>query len=195
MVHNSLYSFGSAQSFTTHFNDNHSLRVLHEINRIEVTYLNDQRTPCQPIRRKLDMNTCIQKYIETKIKCQLPWHSDQTTLSKCIEAEQYREFLTSYEEIAGLSGFSMAQRTGCYPSCKINKFSVTVIDHVKGQNAWYFAGYFFYPGGQYKKKLYHLTYDFTSYIADAGGLVGLFLGFSMLSIYDKLRNAWKNKRI
>ena len=46
-----------------------------------------------------------------------------------------------------------------------------------------------------KKKLYHITYDYTSYIADVGGLIGLFLGFSMLSIYDGLKNALKNKKL
>ena len=193
LVHNSMYTFGSVQTFTSNIVNTVSITLLHEINRKEVTYFNDPRTPCQDKPRDVDMNTCIQHYIETKIKCQLPWHTDNTRLSKCIDTNQYQEFLKSYEEIASLSGFSIAQKTGCYPSCKINEFSVIIKDRVLGQEAYAFGGYFFYPGGQYKKKLYHLTYDFTSYIADAGGLIGLFLGFSMLSIYDGLKNAWKNK--
>ena len=116
-------------------------------------------------------------------------------LSKCTESTQYRDFLKYYEEIASLSGFSIAQKTGCHPSCRINEISVVVKDQVISQEPWAFSGYFYYPGGQYKKKLYHITYDYTSYIADVGGLIGLFLGFSMLSIYDGLKNALKNKKL
>ena len=57
------------------------------------------------------------------------------------------------------------------------------------------SGYFYYPGGRYKQKVYHYAYDFTSYIADVGGLVGLFCGHSMLSFYDGLKNVWKNKKM
>ena len=188
-----MYTFGSAQTYRANIVETYALTLVHEINRKEVTYLNDPRTPCQPKPRDVEMNKCIQHYIETLIKCQLPWHTDKTILPKCRETGQYRDFLTSYEEIASLSGFSIAQKTGCHPSCKINEFSAIIKDQVEGYDPWAFAGYFFYPGGQYKKKLYHLTYDFTSYIADAGGLIGLFLGFSMLSIYDGLKNAWKSK--
>ena len=195
-VHNSMYTFGSDQTFTTLIDETTTITVIHEINRKEVTYLNDPRTPCQPKPRDVDMNICIQRYIENKIECQLPWHTDKTTLPKCIETGKYQDFLTSYEEIASLTGFSIAKTTGCLPSCKLNEFSVIVKDRVISLDEWQkFIGYFFYPGGQYTKKLYSLTYDFTSYIADAGGLIGLFLGYSMLSIYDGLKNAWKNKKI
>ena len=196
LVHNSMYNFGSAQSYTTLFDTTSSITTVHEINRIEATYLNDPRAPCQSKPREKDMNTCIQQYIESKIGCQLPWHTENSILPKCIETGQYREFLETYEEIASLSGLSIAKMTGCLPSCKRNEFTLNIINRIllPDQEPGY-NGFFYYPGGRYKKKLYHLTYDFTSYIADAGGLVGLFLGYSMLSFYDGMRNAWKNKRI
>ena len=58
-----------------------------------------------------------------------------------------------------------------------------------------FRGHFFYPGGRYAEKVYNHKYDFTSYIADVGGLVGLFLGYSMLSFYDGMKSLWKNKKM
>ena len=198
LVHNSMYNFGSAQSYTTLIDNTTYIRTVHEINRKEATYLNDPRTPCQSKPREKDMNTCIQQYIENNIGCQLPWHPANTILPKCIENRQYRDFLAAYEEIASLSGFSIAKMTGCLPSCKRNEFSLNIINRILAtvpEDELRYNGYFYYPGGRYKKRLYHLTYDFTSYIADAGGLVGLFLGYSILSFYDGLKNAWKNKRI
>ena len=192
MVHNSLYNFGSSLSYLT-TSDNSSYVQLHEISKIEVSYLNDTRTPCQSKTREENMNNCIQHYIENRMGCQLPWHVDKTTLPKCIESGQYQSFLRSYDEIAGLSGYSISKKTGCLPSCKRNEFTVNVRNPIVIPNGLrQYSGYFYYPGGRYKQKVYHYTYDFTSYIADVGGLMGLFLGYSMLSFYDGLKNAWKN---
>ena len=144
-------------------------------------------------RREEDMNDCIQHYIENEIGCQLPWYRIKTNLKKCTEKIQYQSFLDSYDKIARLSGFSISEKTGCLPSCKINEFTIHVRDatEIEGSQDSKFGGQFYYPGGRYIKKVYHYNYDFSSYIADVGGLVGLFLGWSMLSFYDGLKSAWK----
>ena len=192
-AHNSIYNFGNYLTYTS-LPDNNNYLKIHEVKRKEVTYLNDPRTPCQPKPRDKNMDVCIQQYIENQIGCQLPWHTNKTTLPKCTETGQYQDFLDSYDEIASLTGFSIAEKTGCLPSCKINEFTMTIQDQVfiPIQGAEY-TGFFYYPGGQYWQKVYHYNYDFISYIADVGGLVGLFLGYSMLGFYDGLKNVWKNK--
>ena len=197
MVHNSLYNFGSALSYNANLGDNNSLVITyHEISRRHVIYINDPKTPCQSKIREIDMNICIQDYIENKIGCQLPWHKNMVDLPKCNETEQYQAFLTSYEEIAGHSGFFIAKKTGCLPSCTINEFTVNIKDRkFKIGELAMFGGYFFYPAGRYIQRVYEYTYDLTSYIADVGGLVGLFLGYSILGFYDGLKNVWKNKKL
>ena len=200
MIHNSLYNFGNDLSYTSIHNNNTLIKA-HEIRRREVTYLNDPRTPCQPKPRNEDMNNCVQRYIENEIGCQLPWNRNMTTLPKCTEREQYKHFLEKYDEIASLGGFSISKTTGCLPSCTINEFSLKVKSSMSISNesnsyiGSMYAGLFYYPGGRYIQKVYYYQYDFTSYIADVGGLVGLFLGYSMLSFYDGLKYVWKNKRI
>ena len=196
LVHNSLYNFGGAQSYTTLIDESTAIIVVHEINRKEVTYLSDPRTPCQSKPREEDMNTCIQNHIENKMRCQLPWHAEKTTLPKCTESGQYGDFLGSYEEIASLDEFAIARMTCCLPSCKISEFTLNIINRIAvnvSEGEVKYNGYFYYPGSRYTQKVYHYTYDFTSYIADAGGLVGLFLGYSMLSIYDMIKNTWKKR--
>ena len=192
MVHNSLYNFGNSFSYLTQPGNGTYVQI-HEISKIEVSYLNDTRTPCQSKPREENMNNCIQHYIENQMGCQLPWHTGKTSFPKCIEPQQYQSFLQSYDEIAGLSGYSISKKTGCLPSCKRNEFTMNVRTSIAKPNGEpFYGGYFYYSGGRYKQKVYHYTYDFTSYIADVGGLVGLFLGYSMLSFYDGLKNAWKN---
>ena len=192
MVHNSLYNFGSALSYTVI--DNNTWKTVHEINGKEVSYLNDPRTPCQSKPRGEEMNTCIQHYIENMMGCQLPWHNDMTNMPKCTDNARYQAFLGAYDEIVSLDGFSIAKKTGCLPSCIRNEFTMNVLSRMSypDEGAQY-NSYFYYPGGRYHQKVFYYTYDFTSYIADIGGLVGLFLGFSMLSIYDEIKRAWKNE--
>ena len=124
------------------------------------------------------MDDCIRSYIEDKIRCQLPWGTDKKTWPKCTENHQYQDFLNSHDEIASLSGFSIAKRTGCLPSCNINEYTMTsfpgiISDGILGDTEPHYMGVFYYPGGRYWEKIYHYNYDFTSYIADVGGLVGL----------------------
>ena len=195
LVHNSMYNFGNVPSYTT-LNINQSVVTVHEIQRTEVSYLDESRTPCQSKPRDEEMNHCIQHFIEKEIGCQLPWYLENTTLPKCTQAKQYRDFLSYYDKIASLNGFSIARKTECLPSCKINEFSMEVKNRiVMPDGGSTYNGYFYYPSGRYKQKVYYYTYDFTSYIADIGGLVGLFLGFSMLSIYDGLKTTLKNKML
>ena len=42
----------------------------------------------------------------------------------------------------------------------------------------------YFPGGNYEVTNEYYTYDENSFIADVGGYLGLFLGFSLLSFFD-----------
>ena len=197
-VHNSPYNFGSTQTYTTMFtlSGNKTRKTIHEIHRQEVNYLNDSKTPCQFVLREEDMNTCIQHHIEKEMRCELSWHSGMGALPKCASSDQYKHFIRAYDKIVSLSPTSISKETGCLPSCKRNEYKVKVINRGDYPNEYghtMFMGYFYIPSGRYIKKDYYYTYGFDSYIADVGGLIGLFLGHSLLSIYDFLKQGWKNK--
>jgi hypothetical protein len=40
---------------------------------------------------------------------------------------------------------------------------------------------------RYQKKTHYYTYDWSSFIADVGGFLGLFMGHSILSFYDTVK--------
>ena len=187
-INNGHYKYGNAYSYTSLLGSNKSRMGLFEIQKKVVTYLNDERTPCQSKLREEEINTCIHHHIENKIGCQLPWHNKNTTLPRCIKFEQYEEFLNSYDQISNLNVASISKVTGCLPSCKRNEFKLKVVSQmdmpsIEGQ-IHFFGGIFFYPSGAYKEKSYYHTYEFSDYIADVGGYMGLLLGFSLLSFYD-----------
>lgn len=185
-IHGALYKYGSAYTYTM-INANTSLMTVHEVQKKDVTYLNDDRTPCQQKPRTEEISTCIQHYIENKMRCQLPWHNQNTTFPQCIKSDQYVEFLNTYLGISSQNEAWIAKVTGCLPSCRRNEFEVKVVNRIEmppENGKCYYSGMFYYPSGSYKEKTYYYTYEFSDYIADIGGYMGLLLGYSLISFYD-----------
>ena len=187
-IHGALYKYGSANSYTVHHNVKSSLMTVHEVQKKEVTYLNDERTPCQSKPRSEEISTCIQHYIENTMRCRLPWHSNQSkTLPQCKKLDQYEDFLNNYLWISNQKEASIAKVTGCLPSCKRNEFDVKVVNRIKmpsEDGKLYYSALFYYPSGSYTEKSYYYTYEFSDYLADIGGYMGLLLGYSLISFYD-----------
>ena len=188
-IHKALDRYGSAYSFTK-LSPNDSLSIGYEIRKKDVTYLNDPKTPCQSELRTEEMNTCIQRYVENEIECQLPWSNGSSTLPRCVESDQYEKFLKTYSSIAHLNEASISSVTGCLPSCRRNEFEMKIITRVEveAEKNHFFKGLFWYPSGSYTEKLYYYTYTFSDYFADIGGYMGLLLGYSLLNFYDMFKN-------
>ena len=156
----------------------------------DVTYLNDERTPCQSEARIEEMNTCIQSHIENNMRCQLPWHNKSTEMQRCTEPEHYYEFIKSYITITRKKEATIAKMTGCLPPCRRREFEMKLINHrtvplVDGRRQ--ISGYFYYPTRRYIEKSHFYIYTLGDLIAEMGGFMGLFLGYSALSCYDAFK--------
>ena len=192
-IHNAKYKFGSAYSFIMKGEESSKV-TLYEIEKKDVTYLSDERSPCQSEPRAEEISTCIQHHIENRLGCQLPWYDKSKNLPRCKESNQYKEFLKSYNWHASLDDASIAKFTGCLPSCRRNEFKMKVFQEfsvppIHGQT--YFACMFFYPSGAYIEKSYYYTYDFGDYVGDVGGYMGLLLGCSLLGFYDWFKRIYR----
>ena len=51
---------------------------------------------------------------------------------------------------------------------------------------------FYFPSTMYDERKQYLIYDKTHFIADFGGYLGLLLGSSLLSVYDKVKRWLKS---
>ena len=194
MVHNSPGSFGSAYSYTDiSSSKNVTVIVIHEISKKVVSYLNDEKTPCQQMPRTVELNTCIQDHIQNDIGCTLPWSNHSSEYPECTASGQYNRFLQTYQEIARLTERSIAERTGCRPSCQRNEFTANIVNRAErpSKPAGFFTCNFFYASGRYVEKTYYYVYDWVHLLADVGGYMGLLLGFSLLSMYDGIMSLCK----
>ena len=185
----SLYSYGSDYAMIT-LPGNVSVIDAFEIQKKDVTYLNDKRTPCQSESRTEEMNTCIQHYIEDAMGCQLPWHNESTALPRCKEPKNYNEFIRMFNDITRKQEAKIGEITGCRSSCRRREFEVKLINRmtvplVDGQRQ--ISGYFYYPTGRYIEKYHFYSYTIGDFFADVGGYMGLLLGYSALSCYDAFK--------
>ena len=189
----SLYSYGSDYAMTS-LPGNVSVLSPFEIQKKDVTYINNERTPCQSEPRTEEMNTCIQRYIEDAMGCQLPWNNESTTLPSCKEPKHYNAFLKMHNDVTRKKEAKIAEITGCLPSCRRNEYAMKLINRitlplVDGQRQM--SGLFFYPTGRYIETSYYYAYTVGDFFADVGGYMGLFLGYSALSCYDALKYVCK----
>ncbi len=124
-----------------------------------------------------------------------------STLPACTTSEQYKEYLGQFSEIVKLSENSISTRTGCLPNCARSEFRARVAsswhtvapnDTVSGKKV--ITKIFNHPSGRYRERTYYYTYEWTSFVADVGGYLGLLLGHSVLSFYDIAKGYYSSFR-
>ena len=99
-----------------------------------------------------------------------------------------------------MSEASIAAETGCRAICERREFKSTLVyDRTvpTDTNSAELELRFFFANGRYQVRKEYYTYTADDLIADAGGLLGLFLGHSILSSFDFVYNTFmypaKNK--
>ena len=96
-------------------------------------------------------------------------------------------FENLYEDLALMELASVVASTGCDIPCNYNQYKFLNID-LKPDEAWPVDGqiqYGFWAVTKFTKiEQEILLYPFTSLLAEFGGALGLFLGFSIMTIWD-----------
>ena len=72
--------------------------------------------------------------------------------------------------------------TGCMPGCSKSHFDLVTLEKHR-TNKTKLIVHLMYNRGEFDQTEEFYIYDYTSFIADVGGYLGLLLGYSLLSIY------------
>ena len=101
-----------------------------------------------------------------------------------------------------MSEASIAAETGCRAICERREFKSTLVyDRTvpTDTNSTELELRFFFANGRYQVRKEYYTYTADDLIADGGGLLGLFLGHSILStfnfVYNTFMHPTKKKRV
>ena len=147
--------------------------------------LNLDRRPCEE-DPSYSFTVCIKEKLSKKLGCRLPWDKwSQQERAVCTSEDQFNQFESSYGELANADIDRIVQVTGCKEPCNFKEYkfvdSSPAVWSKRGCVAFWAAS----QKTQREEEV--LLYPFTSLIAEFGGSLGLFLGFSFLSIWQELR--------
>ena len=149
--------------------------------------LNLGRRPCEE-DPTYSFITCTKEKLSQKIGCRLPWDrwskQDRKVCNSENEFKQYEDiyiqlYLVEFDEIEDI--------VGCTKPCSYNEFKFVYTSpealpsHAKNLVA---------IGAASRKTFIEkevLHYPLTSFIAEFGGALGLFLGFSFMTIWQEIR--------
>ena len=141
----------------------------------------------------LRFTQCINDFMTEELNCTVPWITNTSfsrlkTCSGKAKLEEYRRF---YRDISTNITTTKIEKMGCFlPNCRRvsskNGYFDTFL-HENGTLLW-----FGLPSNTYTiRRQEILLADFSTFVADCGSYLGLFLGASVLSITDILGSCAK----
>ena len=127
---------------------------------------------------------CIKTSVSGMAGCRLPWDRwTHASIPLCSTREQMEVFEEEYEKIDTWEQESIIQYTGCYPPCSYTEYTLASQPQRYGDR----------PGirvllssSKVKKRTEDFIYPLISFVAEFGGSLGLFLGFSFIMIWDAM---------
>ncbi|XP_045472093.1 pickpocket protein 28-like isoform X2 [Harmonia axyridis] len=144
---------------------------------------------------------CLSNHTKTKCGCIpyfLPKARDVQTCSK--KQANCQDEAKNMVEVASEKGHAIAMLCHCLPGChevtylKTGSYSNLKIEYYKNESEEVEEDYrkntavahFFFEKSKFSKQVKSVVFDFTDLVSNSGGLLGLFVGFSLLSLIEFL---------
>ena len=152
-----------------------------------VTERRNINRPSNPCVEELDYDfmACVTDSVVAKIGCRYPWDQNSgdtfpicTTLEKILELEEL--FFT----IGKMERKDVISATGCQVPCRFREYKI-LNDLMKGVTSRFGIGMVFHST-EITLEEEDYVYPLVSFVAEFGGALGMFLGFSFLMVWDLL---------
>jgi hypothetical protein len=145
---------------------------------------------CNSSKELVGAKQCTDMYIEKHLGCSLPWQKQNYYAHPtCNETWQYEKLYNLKQESAYMDDSEIFENMGCLSSCKKTKYILNPLSGLVTKNKYSpnrFKIKLFFSSGRYNEKTQYWIYDMNNLIADIGGYLGLLLGYSLLSLYNRM---------
>ena len=170
-----------------------------EVKKIRRKYLDKPDDHCTDELLHPNMTACIAKFIANEIGCSINIQGIQPTNHPvCNTVEQLHAFAKISSKLENAEATSIYDMTGCLSSCEKDKFDISLeAESYRTRYGNYDSDVllrFTIYESSYVEEEEYVIYDLNSFGADVGGFMGLVLGFSLLSIYDKMVECLKKQK-
>jgi hypothetical protein len=134
---------------------------------------------------------CMFDYIERTMNCNISWNSvDQSLCPMNVNLKKYQEILLYLQQA---SFNNLMKETGCVPKCKYDmfEFEEEASENVDWKADWISSFYLMPKSASLKVIEEKYEYGYSNLLADFGSYLGLFLGWSLLTITRDIPAAFR----
>ena len=157
----------------------------HDITLTHHKRLNLDRRPCEE-DLGYNFTICVKENLSEKVGCRLPWDKlSRQDRPVCSDPEQFSRFEEVYLALVNTDAEQIVKTTGCKKPCQYKEYkwvesSPKVIPR---------PSVVMFSAASSKTQIEEevLLYPFTSLVAEFGGYLGLFCGFSFLTIWHQIK--------
>ena len=158
-----------------------------------------------------DYQQCIRNYLAREIGCKLPWDNSQE-FNECSTVDDLLEYSTAYHLLSVSGLLNITNKTKCVKPCYYKQYKMVGQEQYnknyslagleEANTSRLFSKHYVYIAASEEIVIEKEVAGYTglSLLADMGGSLGMFLGFSFLGAWDKAEllilwtiQAWKHK--
>ena len=183
LTHGILMTFGAAY-IEPDIQRMGGFQSYYEITPTEFEYLDTEDDPCIKEDEKVNLWECLeQNHIAAKLNCTLPWLSDDKK-PLCTKPGEYNNYHSLYSKVMNFDTDQVNKVGKCSPKCLRDEYSLRHWQTYETgtEDAWTLA--VFFAKDRFHLRQQYYTYDFSQFLADFGGYLGLLLGSSIMGFYD-----------
>lgn len=144
--------------------------------------------PCDPHNRQ-EVVPCVLDYVARNMSCLLPWYQKEEFSHKppCQSEEDFEHFALLDSKLQALDIRSLLRTTGCRRNCRYGQYEARLtLEYALPENQTSTNIRIQATRSIVTVETEVLMYDLQQFVADFGGYLGLLLGASVLTAFDKI---------
>ena len=165
-------------------NPSYGTKILY-IDTIQHVKMNLPTSPCQE-SGQYSLTKCVAEAMNKKIGCRPEWESSsEESMKICTDVNQLIKYESVFRDLSNLDRNQISNRTGCLLPCRYKEYKI--LDTPLDSNGKSRTMHLIRSSNDVLVKTEQLVYPFSSFLAEFGGALGLFLGFSFLWVWDVIQ--------
>ena len=102
-----------------------SIRNAYAIHLEKIRQIDSEKSPCDENNRDIDIEGCLQKYMEKQLNCSIPWGPRQfKIIEPCQTEEEFEQYRVLAKTTKYLGEPGIYEKTGCKASCDVTRYEM-----------------------------------------------------------------------